>query len=301
MTQGSWFRTLSFGVAEQNKKLATFCDEWVYTDIQEAGLTTMDSMVSRPELGQCCGCSKHARLQEGVHLMCGHIDHWHCFKCLDTLVTKSIEFLFQHNFFFNDKVRQLLPGIVICSVCTHPSFLSSEIRYIADNPNQPFRLREDVTFTLDVDSTNVLTYYVESLYQNERRAFAGMFGEENLLVVDFRGAWSNEENTNYPKGRRSVKCPNASYHWITDWTIEKIPKKDNQGWEYALNWPGSGSFDRFLALRWCKIGSPTTFVRRRKWLRTRIRLSEDDLLLLEMVRSPCQYWEIILRELMEEY
>ena len=298
---GNWYGSLCRGISERNKKTRIFSEEWVFNQLNEDGLLTIESMASRPELIQCCRCLRTYRTQDGVSLMCGHVDHWHCTSCLDTLVTHSIEFLFKLNFYSSEKAKVLLPGIVLCSICTHPSFLCASMNNVVDDECRPFRLVEKTTFSLDVDATNAMTYYVESLFQNERRAFAGMFGEENLLVVDFRGGWSSDENTNYPKGRRSVKCPNASYHWISDWSIEKTSRKDNQGWQYAFNWPGSGSFDRFFAPRWCKDGSPTKFVRRRKWCRTRIRLSEDDLLLLEMVRQPSKYWEIILSELIEEY
>eukprot|EP00659_Diplonema_papillatum_P003919 gene3919-6064_t len=195
--------------------------------------------------------------RHGVLLMCGTVDHWHCNTCLEKNVKDMMRLMLRKGFFGIEKARELLPGMVQCSACGHPSLLYVKVTESIADGTRPFKLTFTKQFLLDIGATNELTYHVEVIDQNERRSWAGKFGKENLLKADFRGAWSTEDGKNQPKGRRAIRCPNASYHWIGSWTVGMSKWKDPSGWEYALNWQQTGFLKRWLKSRWVPDPSPT--------------------------------------------
>ncbi|KAJ9449515.1 hypothetical protein DIPPA_05638 [Diplonema papillatum] len=263
-------------------------------------LGTACDVASPRELTTCEHCKELVDGRHGVLLMCGTVDHWHCNTCLEKNVKDMMRLMLRKGFFGIEKARELLPGMVQCSACGHPSLLYVKVTESIADGTRPFKLTFTKQFLLDIGATNELTYHVEVIDQNERRSWAGKFGKENLLKADFRGAWSTEDGKNQPKGRRAIRCPNASYHWIGSWTVGMSKWKDPSGWEYALNWQQTGFLKRWLKSRWVPDPSPTRFVRRRRWQRLRLRLSEDDIILLQMTRRQCPHCALMLETVEED-
>ena len=249
----------------------------------------------------CTRCRTRVFEREGAVLRCGNPDHFHCIRCLHHMAETCLRLFMHKDFYGNSNLRQLLPGMVMCSACLHPSLLEFKESEVPQTPSRPFDLTTTVSASTDASGTNVLTYHVDELYQNERRSFGGKFSKTNLFRQDYRGAWSNETGTVKLKGKASLKCPNASYHWISEWNVDDRTGLDAHGWEYSHHWPGELSMlERWVPSQWKKVPDLFTFVRRRKWRRLRLRLSDDDCHLLAMHHVPCRCFIAMLTRL-EEY
>eukprot|EP00756_Hemistasia_phaeocysticola_P053822 Hpha_TRINITY_DN29771_c0_g1::TRINITY_DN29771_c0_g1_i1::g.2654::m.2654 len=259
----------------------------------------MRSPSRRRQRHVCSRCRAMLEEAEGLELMCGQDDHWHCQNCLIDMGLKSLRRLRCRRFFARDELlRVLLPGLVQCARCRHPSMLLIRAREVLwaellssvgvevcrtgpqPSPGDqytPFRTSFVVAVEVDRDATNALQYHVDSIYENERRSFLGRFGSENLWVTDFRGNWSTEEGQPRKAGRRGINLPNSAYHWMENWAV-------GVGWRYATAWPG-GFVAGLLNGQWQREATPWTFVRRRKWLRLRLRLSDDDVAGLALAKE----------------
>eukprot|EP00755_Sulcionema_specki_P025764 Sspe_Gene.84053::Locus_55173_Transcript_1_3_Confidence_0.500_Length_851::g.84053::m.84053 len=261
-TPPGWQVHLTRTVRQRNDSLAEWCSRWVaprHPPRAEGGSPLSAAVVACPR------CKRRYRGDEGLTLHCGDVDHWHCADCLKIMALDLLQTLKKKCYFGLEE--GLLLGMVKCSVCHHPSLLNLEVLEVsmADLMFQghvfesfgscsgrndllkelerrdftPFKTLSLPRFTLDIAATNVLTYHVDSIYQNERRSFIGKFGKENLLVTDFRGPWSSENGARMAKGRQGIKCPNQAYHWLEKWTVAtRLRRCDTQGWEYAITWPG---------------------------------------------------------------
>eukprot|EP01064_Diplonema_japonicum_P039356 TRINITY_DN9842_c0_g1_i1.p1 TRINITY_DN9842_c0_g1~~TRINITY_DN9842_c0_g1_i1.p1 ORF type:complete len:326 (+),score=59.92 TRINITY_DN9842_c0_g1_i1:424-1401(+) len=320
-----WQSVLEQDTRRRNAAMDLWCDTWdIEVDVKKekegkeresmdergSGVSTgtdLDGVInslgayqgSGKEFSTCLGCGGITESRNGAFLMCGHIDHWHCSVCLEKCALECIR-IFINKDFFGLKARELLPGLVMCTVCLHPSVLHMKVVQSMETPNRPFKTTLSKQLTVDVESTNILTYHVDTIQQNERRSWAGKFGKENLLFSDFKGAWSLPDGSNKPKGKHSIRCPNGSYHWVTPWVVERSKRTDPQGWQYAVHWPGAGTLDKWLNARWLPSPKPTTFVRTRAWKRFRLRLSEDDILLLQMTRTNTACWEKTVEKILDE-
>lgn len=108
--------------------------------------------------------------------------------------------------------------------------------------------------------TDVSSIKEEELWENERRKLFGFkYSKNNLLPTDRRGPWSTKKGV--PRRSMDIKLP-ANWEWIDEWSIDKErPGVDAEGWEYAFSWKST----------WYPQPSSTThtFVRRRRWKRTR--------------------------------
>lgn len=88
----------------------------------------------------------------------------------------------------------------------------------------------------------------------------------HLLPSD-PGHWSMRDDSSsqdFPE----IQLP-PSWKWASDWHIDNTSSSSSEGWAYAfdfrhLNWPPSFNPE-----------GPTTFVRRRRWIRTRQHISND--------------------------
>ena len=266
-----------------------------------AATARLDSTTSEHGNAPCSRCRRRVFAREGVALMCGNPDHFHCNRCLHEMAETCLRLFVHKNFYGHENLRNLLPGMVLCSACLHPSLINFEETDVCTVPERPFDMVQTTRSSVDSAATNDLTYHVDCSFQNERRSLVGRFSKENLMQQDYRGAWSNDDGTVRMKGKSHVKCPNASYHWVSDWEIETCHRKGQEGWEYALNWPGEWSLmERFWKAAWQPRPTVRTLVRRRKWRRLRLRLSGDDCLMLSLSRKPSPYWENILSK-MDEY
>ena len=123
----------------------------------------------------------------------------------------------------------------------------------------------------------------EIIYENERRSmFSNLFGKSNLLITDTRGGWSNKKDI--PMELEDVQLPTSEWEWFDNWKIDSTKPHlcDNEGWSYSFNWNGE----------WHNKPNPLTYVRRRRWKRTRRRKQLDDRLQLsfsEVYSIPRKY------------
>lgn len=114
------------------------------------------------------------------------------------------------------------------------------------------------------------------IYENERRTvFGQLFSKSNLLMTDTRSAWSN--NKDIPMRLNEVDLPNMDWQWIDDWNVDCSSSTilvDSEGWSYALH---------FNSSEWYPKPSPLTYVRRRRWKRT--RKCKDDIKVSDNIQA----------------
>ena len=99
----------------------------------------------------------------------------------------------------------------------------------------------------------------EVLYENQRSGLVGDFTEKLLMPpIDPCGAWCDVAEQ--PKTKDELSLP-VGWVWTSEWRIDKSENCDANGWRYALYWNSE----------WLSQPRYNTFVRRRKWVRTRTR------------------------------
>ncbi|KJE89332.1 hypothetical protein CAOG_000827 [Capsaspora owczarzaki ATCC 30864] len=99
---------------------------------------------------------------------------------------------------------------------------------------------------------------VEEVWENQRSGLFGKFATKWLLPPE-RPAWSEQNGAPKPC-KEDIHLPGVNWEWKTPWTICTTGRDcDAEGWEYAINW-NTG---------WMPTVGAATYVRRRKWVRTR--------------------------------
>lgn len=129
---------------------------------------------------------------------------------------------------------------------------------------------------------------IEAVYEYQRYTpLRG--GWINPFLMGDPPHWSNARGTKELK-RNQVTLPNASWEWVGDWAIDKSGKIrkeiDDEGWDYALN------FSYFTPTS-ARRGEPQTMdcARRRKWIRTRVPVSNSDNTSLQ---SLALFWDVLV-------
>lgn len=110
---------------------------------------------------------------------------------------------------------------------------------------------------------------IDILYENERGAFVcgiPLFSARALGALD-AAPWTNIAFKPSPTQKRYAQVPDPSWEWAwDDWRVNHDPDsttQDEEGWEYS-----------FMFSAWCSWHGPSwynSFVRRRAWIRKRIR------------------------------
>lgn len=108
---------------------------------------------------------------------------------------------------------------------------------------------------------------IDILYENQRGAFLfgiPMFSSSSLLNFDPK-PWQNAAFRTSPSDIRNAQVPDPSWEWAwKSWYVDMSRDVDEEGWEYSF------SFQKTVAWH----GSHPwfhSFVRRRRWLRKRVR------------------------------
>ena len=108
---------------------------------------------------------------------------------------------------------------------------------------------------------------IDILYENQRGAFlfgVPMFSSSSLLNFDPK-SWQNNAFRTSPVDIRNAQVPDPSWEWAwKSWYVDMSRDVDEEGWEYSF------SFQKGFAWHgnhpWFH-----SFVRRRRWLRKRVR------------------------------
>ncbi|KAM0714789.1 hypothetical protein Q7P37_009253 [Cladosporium fusiforme] len=108
---------------------------------------------------------------------------------------------------------------------------------------------------------------IEILYENQRGAFffgMPLFSSSSLLNFDPK-PWQNSAFRTSPSDIRNAQVPDPSWDWAwKSWYVDMSRDVDEEGWEYSF------SFQKGVAWHgnhpWFH-----SFVRRRRWLRKRVR------------------------------
>ena len=111
------------------------------------------------------------------------------------------------------------------------------------------------------DLTSSSSRVVLATYENERYTLGQGWSARNLLPTD-RAAWSNASGSEEVT-KDSLRLPSDDWEWESDWQLDfslrKTGEVDEDGWEYAHDFPRTYS----RVKKWyCN-------VRRRRWIRVR--------------------------------
>ncbi|KNC86141.1 hypothetical protein SARC_01710 [Sphaeroforma arctica JP610] len=117
-------------------------------------------------------------------------------------------------------------------------------------------------------SDGTVAEYDEAIYENQRSGLVGGFSVNWLIpYVDKRGEWSNAEGEPVPSSD-DFKIP-MGWKWKADWVVDD--------WQYAFS---------FWDKVWASDASNGSFVRRRKWSRTRHMLLNDKKTSVDTAQPP---------------
>ena len=159
-------------------------------------------------------------------------------------------------------------AFVVCPLCRTPNVVTQQATFIESFAREKMDSR--LQFTVHIGATKLLTenFFVEEVYENQRRPMFGAFSAENLFVLDFRGKFSTRDASEVEDMERTFEKPNLSWGWADEWSPDtRIAGMG--GWLYATRWEDDDS-------KWHP-GPPrfVSFVRKRRLLRTRIRFSAE--------------------------
>jgi len=106
---------------------------------------------------------------------------------------------------------------------------------------------------------------VEEVWENQRGTVlmgGPRFSANSLLPTD-RGHWSDESG-NQKIEKDKLQLPTPEWEWVEpNWIIDTRGDVDADGWQYAFN---------FGLFPWSKNCTVMSYVRRRKWIRSRKRM-----------------------------
>ncbi|KAK4657745.1 hypothetical protein QC762_200660 [Podospora pseudocomata] len=140
--------------------------------------------------------------------------------------------------------------------------------------NEPIPLREDVVDAVNagtarrksVSKKKAPESAIEILYENQRGGFLcgiPLFSSKALGNLD-PTAWTNYAHKPSPTDIHTAQVPDPSWEWAwPEWKINKDDNVDDEGWEYSFAFSKKFSWHK---ARWWN-----SFVRRRAWIRKRVR------------------------------
>ena len=164
--------------------------------------------------------------------------------------------------------------IVPCPLCRTPNMLRSDTTFHEGFERQTCTKNGVMRlYSVHTGGTRLLTdnYVVEEHYENQRRPPFGSFSKENLLTTDWAGAHSTRGRTCIEDLEEYFAPPNKSWIWLENWTPD-VTMGGAFGWMYANRWPTANSSEPEAG--WERVISLFHLVRRRRMLKTRIRLNE---------------------------
>lgn len=229
------------------------------------------------------GCGAHRMKLDMVQFLCND-KHRFCTTCVQKMLaeaakgerynrcTDSTMILADLSAACNGQLQ-----IVSCPLCRRPNVIVSIYKFHETFARERMDTRLELTVHRGATAVLDENCYIAVMLENQRRPFFGAFSAANLLVVDFCGAHSieptNPNATNATEVREedledTFGRPNRSWAWLDSWSPDLSLSKQN-GWRYSKNfdaaWPGE----------WKTDVSMMTFVRRRRMMRTRVRVNAE--------------------------
>ena len=111
---------------------------------------------------------------------------------------------------------------------------------------------------------------IDILYENQRGGFLcgiALFSAKALGVLD-PPAWTNFAHKASPTNINNAQVPDPSWEWAwPEWRINQDDGTDPEGWEYSF------AFSKRLS--WHKARWWNSFVRRRAWIRKRVKKDSE--------------------------
>ena len=164
-------------------------------------------------------------------------------------------------------IRDHVSKIIPCPICKTPNVLTVQTVFNEGVLRTFVDKNGTITqYQVHAQATKVLqdNFSVTDVYENQRRPFFGTFSANNLLTVDFRGNFSNENGIEIPNDHTK---PNKNWVWLEiDRPDLTLPRAGENGWMY-----GHFRFDPESAESQISLFH---FVRTRRLLHTRIRVSD---------------------------
>eukprot|EP01043_Picozoa_sp_COSAG02_P036970 COSAG02_NODE_2746_length_8108_cov_37.665002_4_plen_850_part_00 len=141
-----------------------------------------------------------------------------------------------------------------------------EFALCAEAQEQMDAWAESINFTIPAVVT------VE-IWQNERWDRATQRWGAARLIEAERPEWSNEGGA--PKAIDDEGLPDLeTWNWLGPWKVDISHRCDRtEGWQYAINWPNP----LLPGVEWDAVCSVTSLVRRRRWARSRQRLTPEQI------------------------
>lgn len=286
--QAGWYMTLQMQ------------SHMLFRDLQQQ-VAKMHDEVKNPDNSKgavvCMRCNKKRHRLDVVQFVCHpekralvryerdhKATHSFCHWCLETLFAQQDKYLTvkknkegdsaedrserEHAEFLlrlaNHKLR-VLP----CPECKTPNVLTQESRFFesverhkaidASGVMKAYANHREATFRF-VDN-----FVVEKVYENQRRPMFGSFSKDNLLITDWGGQFTDESQAQVLES--ITPPPNSAWFWIESYAADTARNGvDMNGWEY-----GSFSWNSKFSAR----VSMFDFVRKRRLLHTRIRVSQE--------------------------
>lgn len=216
--------------------------------------------------------------------------HAICFSCIAYLVKR------QHRFFakqiekdreakedisnavwLNDSAIKILP----CPICKSPNVLTMNTAFNEGLSRKRIEMSGATTqYQVHFAATKVLSdnFSVEEVYENERRPLFGSFDSNNMLTLDWRSNFSNGGGSAVERSISSK--PNRAWLWLETHSPDvTLPRSGIGGWQYsAFSWPAD-------PMEYSADVSLFHFVRRRRLLHTRIRMSQEVLQQLSLIEE----------------
>lgn len=219
---------------------------------------------------KCGKCGVETLDGDLVRFKCpgAQLDHVLCSDCLGDRIERQRGYLERHSNAAKLKQYTALQNLVLCFECHCPHIVASRRVFNTGFSQKQSRTRGRTEYSIDEAKTAAIQlpdmFRVESYYENQRRGMFSKFSCANLTFADSRSAYSSEAGEPVDLKAINYLC-DRDFEWMEDWTCD-TNSGDPQGWSYAVNWPTANFFS------WSLSASFTTFVRRRRMLRTKIKL-----------------------------
>ena len=168
-------------------------------------------------------------------------------------------------------IRGLLAKLIPCPLCKSPNVLTVQTAFNEGYLRKTISKDGTITqYQVHAKATAALrdNFSVEEVYENQRRPLFGCFSAKNLQTLDFRGPFSTEKGCEVPYEQTRQK-PNKNWVWLElDAPDTTLLKAADGGWMYGREWRDSQKqYERDISL--------FHFVRTRRLLHTRVRISEE--------------------------
>ncbi|KAI9258804.1 hypothetical protein BDA99DRAFT_538729 [Phascolomyces articulosus] len=151
-----------------------------------------------------------------------------------------------------------------------PFRVSKSFRELIRKPRQQ-KHQHDLTLplpSLPDDAGSPDDYVYDILYECQRGSWMVGYSSKTLLQFD-ASPWCDANMEYTPMDTKTYQLPDPTWQWVSkEWMVDMSNDVDEAGWQYSLKFHGAvwhGNYKHFRS-----------FVRRRRWIRLRRRLSDPE-------------------------